>query len=139
MQYKLYRMLQVDCWSLGAVLYVMLAARFPEFETRPGGKQTVRMVGELWAPVSEPAKALIRGLMAHDPSQRMSVDQALRHPWLMQSRAPLPGVPTAVPTAVSTAGQRKSGEDAVARAARAAWGPTVQEIETPPASHVRVR
>jgi serine/threonine protein kinase len=123
-------MLQVDCWSLGAVLYVMLAARFPEFETRPGGKQTVRMAGELWAPVSEPAKALIRGLMAHDPSQRMSVDQALRHPWLMQSRAPLP---------VPTAAQRKSGEDAVARAARAAWGPTVQEIETPPASHVRLR
>ena len=27
-----------DCWSLGAVLYVMLVARFPEFEQDAHGK-----------------------------------------------------------------------------------------------------
>lgn len=26
---------EVDCWSLGAVLYVMLVARFPEFDVSP--------------------------------------------------------------------------------------------------------
>lgn len=26
----------VDCWSLGAMLYVMLVARFPEFQVQVG-------------------------------------------------------------------------------------------------------
>ncbi|RYY87281.1 hypothetical protein EON63_04245 [archaeon] len=29
--------LPADCWSLGAVLYVMLVARFPEFEQDQNG------------------------------------------------------------------------------------------------------
>lgn len=47
----------VDCWSLGAVLFVMLAARFPEFNVAPGPgrQQTVRMAG----PVSQVMHAAV--------------------------------------------------------------------------------
>ncbi|KAG5177916.1 kinase-like domain-containing protein, partial [Tribonema minus] len=84
----------VDCWSLGAVLYVMLAARFPEFTVLGGGRQSVRMAGPVWDGISDAAKALIRGLMAHDPTQRMTADQALRSVWATQGApVPLPTVP----------------------------------------------
>ncbi|CAN0002837.1 unnamed protein product, partial [Ectocarpus sp. 12 AP-2014] len=71
----------VDCWSLGAMLYVMLVARFPEFQVQ-GGRKHVRMHGAAWDKVSAEAKELIRNLMAFDAEARLSVDKALRHPWL---------------------------------------------------------
>ncbi|CAN0236762.1 unnamed protein product [Ectocarpus sp. 12 AP-2014] len=92
----------VDCWSLGAMLYVMLVARFPEFQVQ-GGRKHVRMHGAAWDKVSAEAKELIRNLMAFDAGARLSVDKALRHPWLgdlaardappsplQQATAPLP-------------------------------------------------
>jgi serine/threonine protein kinase len=71
---------QVDCWSLGAVLYVMLAARFPEFD-RSSGIMVVKMESPNWASVSDSAKDLIRSLMNPDPAARFSIQQALAHPW----------------------------------------------------------
>ena len=43
---------KVDCWSLGAVLYVMLVARFPDFD-RGGGGMAVKLDGPGWAQVSQ--------------------------------------------------------------------------------------
>ncbi|CBJ28057.1 calcium/ calmodulin-dependent protein kinase 1 [Ectocarpus siliculosus] len=71
----------VDCWSLGAMLYVMLVARFPEFQVQ-GARKHVRMHGAAWDKVSAEAKELIRNLMAFDAGARLTVDKALRHPWL---------------------------------------------------------
>ena len=73
---------EVDCWSLGAVLYVMLVARFPEFD-RTSGSPMVKLDGELWQSVSAEARDLIRQLMTPDPSKRMTVTQALQHPWML--------------------------------------------------------
>jgi len=53
---------KVDCWSLGAVLYVMLVARFPEFD-RTGGGMRVKLEAPAWGGVSASAKDLIRCLM----------------------------------------------------------------------------
>jgi len=53
---------KVDCWSLGAVLYVMLVARFPEFD-RSGGRMRVKLEAPAWGGVSGAAKDLIRCLM----------------------------------------------------------------------------
>ena len=65
---------KVDCWSLGAVLYVMLVARFPEFD-RSGGSMIVKLEAPAWATVSEAAKNLVRKLMNPDPQTRYSIAQ----------------------------------------------------------------
>jgi len=71
---------QVDCWSLGAVLYVMLVARFPEFD-RSSGRPLVKLTGDHWSRISVEGKELIKGLMTTDPVQRLTAEQALEHPW----------------------------------------------------------
>lgn len=76
-----------DCWSLGAVLYVMLVARFPEFEQDPTGKIVVKLSPGLWGNVSSDAKDLIRGLMNTNPAARLSMASTLMHPWLGRYRA----------------------------------------------------
>ena len=96
---------EVDCWSLGAVVYVMLVARFPEFD-RSNGRQDVRLEGDLWEVASPQAKDLIRRLMAFEPEKRLSVAEVLHHPWLQTDPVvaaslaigpPLPAVPPAAP------------------------------------------
>ena len=36
---------------------------------------------EYWSTVSDEAKDLIRGMLTVDPNRRLTVDQALEHPW----------------------------------------------------------
>ncbi|CAM9110303.1 unnamed protein product, partial [Ectocarpus fasciculatus] len=74
-----------DCWSLGAVLYVMLVARFPVFEVdNSSHPPTTRLAlpSELFRNSSREAKELLRGLMCFDVSKRLTMKQALSHPWL---------------------------------------------------------
>jgi len=76
-----------DCWSLGALLYVMLVARFPEFEQDSSGKIVVKLSPSLWGSVSSEAKDLIRSLMNTNPAARLTMGSTLMHPWLKQYRA----------------------------------------------------
>ncbi len=78
--------LPADCWSLGAVLYVMLVARFPEFESDANGKVVLRLPPALWNDISSDAKDLIRGLMNANPNARYTARGVLQHPWLGQYR-----------------------------------------------------
>lgn len=79
--------LPADCWSLGAVLYVMLVARFPEFEQDLNGKVVVKLPPVLWNNISSEAKDLIRGLMNTNPAARLTMADVLKHPWLGPYRA----------------------------------------------------
>jgi len=79
--------LAADCWSLGAVLYVMLVARFPEFEQDFAGKVVVKLAPSLWNNVSSEAKDLIRSLMNTNPNARLTMYGVLQHPWLGAYRA----------------------------------------------------
>ena len=79
--------LPADCWSLGAVIYVMLVARFPEFEKHPiSGKILVKLSPHLWSHISSDAKELISGLMNTNPAARMTIAKVLVHPWLGEYR-----------------------------------------------------
>ncbi|GBG34821.1 Protein kinase, putative [Hondaea fermentalgiana] len=81
---------QVDVWSAGVVMYVLLSGS-PPFGA--DGTEDVSVLyrqilignvsfdGTVWNEVSPVAKDLIRGMLTLDPAQRVSAAQALSHPW----------------------------------------------------------
>ncbi|XP_054895877.1 serine/threonine-protein kinase Chk2 [Poeciliopsis prolifica] len=81
--------LAVDAWSLGVLLFVCLSGYTPfheSFSQRSVTEQIVRgeftMVPSKWRRVSNQAKDMVRKLLVVDPTLRMTVDEALQHPWL---------------------------------------------------------
>jgi len=77
----------VDMWSLGAILYVLLSGT-PPFDEDRGNLFTLITKGkfefypEFWGEVSEQAKDLVSKLMTVNPTERITVEQALKHPWI---------------------------------------------------------
>ena len=75
--------LPADCWSLGAVLYVMLVARFPEFQQNPITKKVeLKLPADLWGHISSAAKDLVSKLMDTSQFTRLTTHDALLHHWL---------------------------------------------------------
>jgi calcium/calmodulin-dependent protein kinase I len=79
---------EVDMWSLGVILYILLCG-FPPFyheNTQQLYKQIKK--GEYdfpdpyWTDISDSAKSLVRGLLTVDPKKRMTGKQVLAHPWI---------------------------------------------------------
>lgn len=78
---------QSDMWSLGISLFTMLTAKFPfpgctssavlRHLKSPTYLQTMFATKDL----SDSAKSLLASLLQVDPSQRMTIEEALNHPW----------------------------------------------------------
>jgi len=84
---------EVDLWSVGVIVYILLCG-FPPFYSESDAEM-FELIKEAnydfpspyWDKISESAKDLVRGLLCKDPDERLTCEQALRHPWVQGSSA----------------------------------------------------
>lgn len=77
----------IDMWSAGVVLYAMLYGNVPfkGADMKDLHKQIIEANYELKDDISLEARELIKGLLTRNPKKRLTVDQALKHPWLSKA------------------------------------------------------
>src|SRR3989338_1252806 len=80
----------VDMWAIGVIIYIMLCG-FPPFWGSNNNELFHKITtchygfpSPWWDCVSSCAKDLIVRLLQMDPSRRLTVEQALAHPWISQ-------------------------------------------------------
>ncbi|KAJ7537583.1 hypothetical protein O6H91_11G012500 [Diphasiastrum complanatum] len=83
---------EVDVWSAGVILYILLCGVPPFWaETEQGVAQAILRGAldfkrEPWPKISDNAKSLVRKMLDPDPKSRLTAEQVLDHPWLQNSK-----------------------------------------------------
>lgn len=86
----------IDLWSVGIVTYLMLRGRLP-FDSKD--KQAIvektiearlDLEGPYWAKMTKYGLDFLRQILAKDPAHRLTVEQALAHPWIRMGEVVIP-------------------------------------------------
>jgi len=85
-----------DLWSVGVIAFILLAG-YPPFngkdnaEThRAVSRGRYRFAAEDWKHTTSESRDFVRRLLQTDPARRMTVEEALAHPWIIRhSRGPM--------------------------------------------------
>eukprot|EP01121_Diplochlamys_sp_Union-15-3_P007896 TRINITY_DN2049_c0_g1_i4.p1 TRINITY_DN2049_c0_g1~~TRINITY_DN2049_c0_g1_i4.p1 ORF type:complete len:576 (-),score=59.83 TRINITY_DN2049_c0_g1_i4:33-1535(-) len=92
-----------DCWSVGVIMYLLLSGGHP-FQNPDQNlmRQNVlyakwAFVGNIWHSISSHARNLIWCFLQKNPRERITVKQALQHPWIKSAST------TEIPPEVQTA------------------------------------
>jgi serine/threonine protein kinase len=80
---------KIDEWSIGILTYLLLCGKLPfsdEHSEREVARQTIHeklsFTQPIWEKKSIEAKDFVNRLLNKDPKKRMSVKEALVHPWI---------------------------------------------------------
>ena len=79
---------KADLWSVGVLMYQLLANRLPfDGNTDQDTMLAIRdgsfsFEGPAWRIISDEAKDLIKQLLRYNPNMRISAKEALKHPWI---------------------------------------------------------
>ncbi|THD23867.1 Ovarian-specific serine/threonine-protein kinase Lok [Fasciola hepatica] len=79
----------IDIWSLGVILFICLVGYPPFTDERQDHDLQTQIIRGLydfpdvyWGEISDDAKSLICGMLAVEPSDRLTIQAVLDHPWL---------------------------------------------------------
>lgn len=103
----------VDIWACGVVMYILLSGKFPfggetekEYYSRVLSREAY-FPSQEWASVSQGAKDLVAAMLCKDPSKRLTAEECLNHPWILNASKELE-VETRPSPPGKAAGQRAS-------------------------------
>ncbi|GJS02682.1 calcium-dependent protein kinase 10-like protein [Tanacetum coccineum] len=83
---------EVDIWSAGVILYILLCGVPPFWAETEQGVALSILRGVLdfkrepWPQISENAKSLVKQMLEPDPKKRLTSQQVLEHPWIQNEK-----------------------------------------------------
>ena len=88
-----------DIWSVGVIMYIMLCGYPPFYSEVPHQSLSNRMKQKImsadfdfpendWKSITDEAKDLIKKMLCVEPSERLSIEEVMQHPWIAQNASP---------------------------------------------------